>query len=56
MDKFKETHNLRGRRQWQPPTVTTLGTLGKVLQTGTAKTSPKPGDPGESNKNTVHEG
>ncbi len=56
MDKMTETHNLRDRRRWKPPTVTTVGTLGKVLQIGTAKTSPMPGDPGESNKNTVHEG
>jgi hypothetical protein len=56
MDKVRETLNLRSRGQWQTPTVTSLGTLGQVLQCGTAKTSPKQGDPGESFKNTVHEG
>jgi hypothetical protein len=56
MDEVSEMHTLQGRRPWKRPTVTVLGTLGQVLQTGTAKTSPRPGDPGESNKNTQHEG
>jgi hypothetical protein len=57
MDKFKEGSMEQAHRKqlWRPPTVTTVGTLGKVLQNGLGKTSVRPGDPGEVMKNSHHE-
>ena len=40
-----------GRRPWEPMTLRDVGDLRQIVQSGTAKSKPSPGDPGETDKN-----